>query len=84
MNRGTVVWVDLSDAHPPEMGKQRPAVVVSNSTQNTVLCMKLSHSFFLSAFEFSAISHLIFSLEVLSKSMHKTIFELSIVSFILI
>ena len=37
MNRGTVVWVDLSDASPPEMGKKRPAVVVSNSIQNQVL-----------------------------------------------
>jgi mRNA interferase MazF len=32
-----VVWVDLSDATPPEMGKRRPAVVVSNSTQNLTL-----------------------------------------------
>lgn len=37
MNRGTVVWVDLSDATPPELGKRRPAVVVSNSVQNQVL-----------------------------------------------
>ena len=37
MNRGMVVWVDLSDATPPEMGKRRPAVVVSNSVQNQVL-----------------------------------------------
>ena len=37
MNRGTVVWVDLSDATPPEMGKRRPAVIVSNSTQNQAL-----------------------------------------------
>ena len=37
VRRGTVVWVDLSDAHPPELGKVRPAVVVSNSDQNAVL-----------------------------------------------
>jgi mRNA-degrading endonuclease toxin of MazEF toxin-antitoxin module len=35
--RGTVIWVDLSDATPPEMGKRRPAVVVSNSVQNISL-----------------------------------------------
>ena len=37
MNRGSVVWVDLSDASPPEMGKRRPAVIVSNTVQNQVL-----------------------------------------------
>lgn len=37
MTRATVVWVDLSDASPPEMGKRRPAVIVSNSTQNLAL-----------------------------------------------
>ena len=37
MKRGTVLWVNLSDAHPPEMGKVRPAVVLSNSTLNTRL-----------------------------------------------
>lgn len=37
MNRGTVVWVDLSDSTPPEMGKRRPAIIVSNSTQNQSL-----------------------------------------------
>lgn len=35
--RGTVVWVDLADARPPELGKQRPGVVVSNTQQNAVL-----------------------------------------------
>jgi len=34
MKRGTVIWVNLSDAHPPEMDKVRPAVVLSNSTLN--------------------------------------------------
>lgn len=37
MTRGSVIWVDLSDATPPEMGKRRPAVVVSNSVQNLAL-----------------------------------------------
>jgi mRNA-degrading endonuclease toxin of MazEF toxin-antitoxin module len=37
MTRGTVIWVDLIDASPPEMGKKRPAVVVSNSVQNLSL-----------------------------------------------
>jgi len=37
VTRGTVVWVDLADATPPEMGKRRPAVIVSNSVQNQVL-----------------------------------------------
>jgi mRNA-degrading endonuclease toxin of MazEF toxin-antitoxin module len=37
MTRGTVVWVDLSDATPPEMGERRPAVIVSNSVQNLAL-----------------------------------------------
>jgi mRNA-degrading endonuclease toxin of MazEF toxin-antitoxin module len=37
MRRGSIVWVNLEDAEPPEMGKTRPAVVVSNSDQNGVL-----------------------------------------------
>jgi mRNA interferase MazF len=37
MMRGTVVWVDLSDASPPEIGKKRPAVIISNSMQNQIL-----------------------------------------------
>ena len=37
LNRGDVVWVDLSDASPPEMGKRWPCVVVSNSVQNQPL-----------------------------------------------
>lgn len=35
--RGTIVWVDLSDASPPEMGKRRPAIIVSNSAHNLAL-----------------------------------------------
>jgi mRNA interferase MazF len=37
MKRGTLVWVDLSDAAPPELGKVRPAVVVSGEVHNAVL-----------------------------------------------
>ncbi len=37
MKRGTVVWVNLEDAHAPEFGKTRPAVVVSNTEQNSLL-----------------------------------------------
>ena len=37
MTRGAVIWVDLTDATPPDMGKRRPAVVVSNSVQNLAL-----------------------------------------------
>lgn len=37
MKRGTVVWVDLSDTSPPEMGKVRPGIVVSGTAQNEVL-----------------------------------------------
>ncbi len=37
MKRGTVVWVELSDAHPPELGKVRPAIVVSGTAHNEVL-----------------------------------------------
>src|SRR5438128_12654433 len=37
MTRGMVIWVDLTDAAPPEMGKRRPAVIVSNSMQNLSL-----------------------------------------------
>ena len=37
MIRGTAVWIDLSDASPPEMEKRRPAVIVSNSIHNMTL-----------------------------------------------
>lgn len=37
MTRGTVVWVDLSDATPPELGKVRPAIIVSGDAHNPVL-----------------------------------------------
>jgi len=37
MKRGTICWVNLEPVSPPELGKTRPAVVVSNSDQNMVL-----------------------------------------------
>ena len=37
MKRGTVVWVNLEDMHPPEFGKTRPCLVCSNSSQNELL-----------------------------------------------
>ena len=37
MRRGTIVWVNLGDVAPPEFGKTRPAIVVSNSVQNEIL-----------------------------------------------
>lgn len=37
MKRGTIVWVNLGLASPPEFGKTRPCLVVSNSGQNLML-----------------------------------------------
>jgi mRNA interferase MazF len=37
MKRGTICWVNLEPAVPPEMGKLRPALIVSNSDQNLFL-----------------------------------------------
>jgi mRNA-degrading endonuclease toxin of MazEF toxin-antitoxin module len=37
MKRGTIVWVDLSDTLPPEMGKVRPGIVISGTAHNEVL-----------------------------------------------
>lgn len=34
MKRGSVHWINLEPASPPEMGKVRPGVVVSSSQQN--------------------------------------------------
>ena len=34
MRRGSVCWVNLEPTTPPEVGKMRPGVVVSNSVQN--------------------------------------------------
>jgi len=37
MKRGTICWVNLEPVSPPQLGKTRPAIVVSNSEQNLVL-----------------------------------------------
>lgn len=37
MIRGSMYWINLEDSHPPEFGKTRPAVVLSNSEQNAIL-----------------------------------------------
>ncbi len=37
MRRGTITWVNLSDTAPPEMGKTRPGVIISNTEQNAIL-----------------------------------------------
>jgi mRNA-degrading endonuclease toxin of MazEF toxin-antitoxin module len=37
MKRGTLCWVNLEPVAPPELGKTRPAIVVSNSDQNLSL-----------------------------------------------
>ncbi len=37
MRRGTICWVNLEPVAPPELGKTRPAIVISNSDQNTIL-----------------------------------------------
>jgi mRNA-degrading endonuclease toxin of MazEF toxin-antitoxin module len=37
MKRGTICWVNLEPVSPPELGKTRRAVVISNSDQNMVL-----------------------------------------------
>jgi mRNA interferase MazF len=46
VRRGAVYWVNLEPASSPEMGKLRPAVVVSNGLQNqrldSVLVVPLS------------------------------------------
>ncbi len=34
MRRGSAYWINLEPASPPELGKVRPAIVVSNSIQN--------------------------------------------------
>jgi mRNA interferase MazF len=37
MKRGTICWVNLEPVSPPELGKTRPAIVISNSDQNMIL-----------------------------------------------
>ncbi len=37
MIRGAIYCVNLEDTHPPEFGKTRPALIISNSEQNAIL-----------------------------------------------
>ncbi|MBA3762410.1 MAG: type II toxin-antitoxin system PemK/MazF family toxin [Chthoniobacterales bacterium] len=37
MKRGSIVWVNLTDTSPPEMGKTRPGIILSNIDQNGIL-----------------------------------------------
>lgn len=37
MRRGSVYWIHLGTGSPPEFGKTRPGLVVSNSVQNGIL-----------------------------------------------
>jgi mRNA-degrading endonuclease toxin of MazEF toxin-antitoxin module len=37
VRRGTIAWVNLADTAPPEMGKTRPGIIVSNTEQNAIL-----------------------------------------------
>jgi len=34
VRRGSVYWINLEPASPPELGKVRPAIVVSNTVHN--------------------------------------------------
>lgn len=46
MKRGSIYWVNLEPTSPPEFGKVRPGLVVSNSEQNirlpTVVILPIS------------------------------------------
>lgn len=37
MKRGDIYWVNFEPSSPPEFGKIRPALIISNSEQNTLL-----------------------------------------------
>lgn len=37
MKRGMIYWINLESSSPPEYGKIRPGVIISNSHQNIVL-----------------------------------------------
>lgn len=37
MTRGSIVWVNLEDASPPEFGKTRPGLILSNTEANLSL-----------------------------------------------
>lgn len=46
MKRGTILWINLEPFRPPEFGKTRPGIIVSNTEQNirlsTVVILPLS------------------------------------------
>lgn len=37
MKRGSLYWINLEPTKPPEFGKIRPGLVISNSEQNAIL-----------------------------------------------
>jgi mRNA interferase MazF len=37
VRRGSVYWINLGTSLPPEFGKTRPCLIVSNSAQNEIL-----------------------------------------------
>jgi hypothetical protein len=37
MKRGTIVWINLEDTAPPELGNTRPGILVSHTEQNHIL-----------------------------------------------
>lgn len=37
MNRGVLYWVNFEPSSPPEFAKLRPALLISNSEQNSIL-----------------------------------------------
>ena len=37
MRRGAIYWINLGPTSPPEFGKLRPGLIVSNSIQNDIL-----------------------------------------------
>lgn len=37
MKRGSIYWIDLEPSKPPEFGKTRPGLVISNTEHNILL-----------------------------------------------
>lgn len=37
MQRGMVYWINLGPTRPPEFGKKRPGLIISNTLQNELL-----------------------------------------------
>jgi mRNA interferase MazF len=37
MKRGSICWVNLGPTIPPEFGKTRPGLIISNTVQNEIL-----------------------------------------------